>query len=200
MTGADWTFLALPGSTHFKSAALAEGVLAYTTRSGLQLALVGAQRLLEGMSDEEYQRRDAATGRGRVGAHLRHVLDHYGSLLDGCALGIVDYDQRRREEALETSRAAAKARIAHVLSELRALEHLAATTPLVVLLDCGRGGARSSTNSTLGRELQFLASHTVHHYAVVGLILAARGHEVHAEFGDAPSTLKHEAEQAACAR
>ena len=139
--------------------------------------LAQAQRLLEGMSDEEYKRRDAATGRGRVGAHLRHVLDHYGSLLDGCALGIVDYDQRRREEALETSRAAAKARIAHVLSELRALEHLAATTPLVVLLDCGRGGARSSTNSTLGRELQFLASHTVHHYAVVGLILAARGQE-----------------------
>ena len=44
------------------------------------------------------------------------------------------------------------------------------------------------------RELQFLVSHTIHHYALIGVLLAAEGFDVSLEFpefGVAPSTLTH---------
>jgi hypothetical protein len=49
------------------------------------------------------------------------------------------------------------------------------------------------------RELQFLLSHTVHHYALMALILRLQGFNPAAEFGVAPSTLQHW-ERAAAAR
>lgn len=162
--------------------------------------LLQAKRLLSALSDDEYARRDPETGRGRIGAHLRHVLDHYDSLLAGAQSGVVDYDARRRDEALETSRTRAAARIDEVLAALRRLDRAACASPLAVHMDCAAGGARVPHGSTLGRELQFLASHTVHHYAVIGLVMASRGLVVDRDFGVAPSTLEHEAEQAACAR
>jgi hypothetical protein len=54
--------------------------------------------------------------------------------------------------------------------------------------------------STLGRELEFLRSHTVHHYALIALIFRAHEASVPSSFGVAPSTLRYQAEAAACAR
>ena len=45
--------------------------------------------------------------------------------------------------------------------------------------------------STVYRELQFLVSHTIHHYAIIGTILRSRGFEPGMDFGVAPSTLRH---------
>jgi len=61
------------------------------------------------------------------------------------------------------------------------------------------GGERGWVFSNLARELQFLASHTVHHYALIALTLTALGVPVDADFGMAPSTLRH-AERQQCAR
>jgi hypothetical protein len=43
----------------------------------------------------------------------------------------------------------------------------------------------------VGRELQYLLSHTIHHYAIIGSILRAQGVEPGPDFGVAPSTLRH---------
>ena len=40
--------------------------------------------------------------------------------------------------------------------------------------------------------MQFLLSHTVHHYALIGAILRLSGVEPPAGFGLAPSTLRHQ--------
>jgi hypothetical protein len=47
------------------------------------------------------------------------------------------------------------------------------------------------SQSTVGRELQYLLSHTIHHYAIIGSILRAQGREPGPDFGVAPSTLRH---------
>jgi hypothetical protein len=54
--------------------------------------------------------------------------------------------------------------------------------------------------STVARELQFLLSHTVHHYALIALILRLQGFEPGEEFGVAPSTLAHWRREVVCAR
>lgn len=63
----------------------------------------------------------------------------------------------------------------------------------------GEESQRGWVLSTLERELQFLASHTVHHYALIALTLRAQGVTVGTDFGMAPSTLRH-SERERCAR
>ena len=46
-------------------------------------------------------------------------------------------------------------------------------------------------SSTVGRELQYLLDHTIHHYAIIAIILKAQSITVPEEFGVAPSTLKY---------
>ena len=55
--------------------------------------------------------------------------------------------------------------------------------------------------TSLARELEFLVSHTVHHYALVAVLAHAHGVIMPADFGMAPSTLKYrQTLSAACAR
>lgn len=158
-----------------------------------------ARELLGRLGDEDY-RAAAPGGRGGVGAHLRHVLDHCDCLVDGVAPGVVDYDSRERDVEVESSRARALERIERAESRLAALRSADATRELRVLVDSGERGRRSEARTSLARELQFLVSHTVHHFALIALLLRARGVEPGADFGVAPSTLKFEQGSGACAR
>jgi uncharacterized damage-inducible protein DinB len=44
------------------------------------------------------------------------------------------------------------------------------------------------TQSSLGRELAFVLNHTVHHQALLAVLLAVQGRRVPVGFGYAPST------------
>ena len=55
------------------------------------------------------------------------------------------------------------------------------------------------TASSLDRELQSLISHTVHHYALIAMLLRVSGRQPAADFGVAPSTLRYWEESRACA-
>ena len=57
-----------------------------------------------------------------------------------------------------------------------------------------------ATSTSVLRELEFLLSHTIHHYALVAVMARLQGHEPLATFGIAPSTLKYQHAQALCAR
>lgn len=166
--------------------------------------LAQARELVRRLGDEAY-RACAPGGRGGVGAHLRHVLDHYDCFLEGVAAGRIDYDRRERDLEVERSRERALERLALAEAGLAAMRTLEANHELGVKLDSGESGERCESRSSLARELQFLVSHTVHHFALVAFVLRLQGLDPGPEFGVAPSTLKHEASQdqpenAACAR
>ena len=126
-----------------------------------------------------------------IGQHLRHCVDHVESFLNGLDDGRVDYDIRVRGLDWETRPEAAVARIE---ANIRRLQRLSAdeSGKLLVKLDCGEMDAPWRT-STVGRELQFLVSHLVHHYAIVSIMCRSQGIDPGAEFGIAPSTLRHRA-------
>ena len=135
-----------------------------------------------------------------IGPHFRHVLEHYSCFLDGVAARRIDYDARRREAELESSRAAARRRIAELVGGLTAFEGADLEAVAEVRLECGVGGESEQwSRSTVRRELHFLLSHTVHHYALIGLLLERHGLTPGPEFGVAPSTLKHWGRQTSCA-
>lgn len=127
-----------------------------------------------------------------VGAHFRHVLDHYRALLDGWPARRINYDARQRDPAIEQDPRAAIAAAQEICLELEAITEDESRGELEVHLDAGGGpDAFDWRLSTLGRELQFVASHTVHHFAIMRLLLEDEGVSVPAAFGVAPSTRAH---------
>ncbi|HSM14725.1 MAG TPA: hypothetical protein VLA66_11730 [Thermoanaerobaculia bacterium] len=157
-----------------------------------------AADLLGRVSDHAY---GAGTAEAKpVGPHFRHVLEHYSCFLGGWAAGRVDYDARARESALETRRQSALDRVRELADGLAGLDASRLEDAVEVRLECGLGGEEQQwSRSTVRRELQFLLSHTIHHYALIGLLLARLGIDPGETFGVAPSTLKHWERNAACA-
>lgn len=130
---------------------------------------------------------------GPVGAHLRHIVEHYAALVFPAEAGVVDYDARPRERALESDPQLASSR-------LRALRQQLATWPAALLARSvrvrGQGGLLGDrgfeVSSTLGRELAFVASHAIHHFAALAAHAGALGVILPGDFGKAPSTVAHE--------
>ncbi len=159
--------------------------------------------LLRTLGDEHYCRARPPLYESNVGAHFRHVYDHFEQLLAGIEGGAVDYDLRQREPRMAVDRSLAIARLESLISALERLGHLAPSAPLGVRLNSSASSRDEDIEapSTVARELQFLVSHTVHHYALIAFILRSEGLEVPHGFGVSPSTLEYldgQARHAAC--
>jgi uncharacterized damage-inducible protein DinB len=128
-----------------------------------------------------------------IGGHLRHCLEHYLSFLEGMESGRVDYDARKRDVILETQAGAAREKVGEIIAALEGLEGRDLGERLEVKMDCGESEIPWQA-STPGRELQFLVSHTVHHFAMIGGICTSMGVEMGEVFGVAPSTIRHRVE------
>lgn len=139
-------------------------------------------------------------GRG-IGAHLRHVLDHYNAFLAGLPSDVIDYDDRVRGSAVESDRGEGLRRMAEVELGLLGVKAADLDRRVRVREEApDDSGLEDSSSSSVRRELQFLQSHTVHHWAIVSLLLAKRGIAVSEDFGLAPSTLRYLERQKPCAR
>lgn len=128
-----------------------------------------------------------------VGPHLRHVIDFYqrflGALEAPREAGLtirVDYDARDRDPRLETDPAHAVGTLQRTIDRLRAMSADDVTLELEV-----RSDGSPWIPTTAARELQSLVSHTVHHYALIAIAVRSQGGDPGAEFGVAPSTLRH---------
>ena len=147
--------------------------------------------LLGRLDEEQFTGTSSLCPGGTVGAHVRHCLDFYDAFLKGLGSGRIDYDDRQRDPASESTPERAAARFRDVLRALETISEHDHDRPLLIRGDGSREGETGWFRSTVGRELQFLLSHTVHHFALIGFMLRERGVEVDASFGVAPSTLRH---------
>lgn len=174
-------------------------MIAQAIRANLAVVHQGIA-LLSALDSPLFSSRDPAVFNSTVGGHLRHVLDHYTSFLDGLGdpAGI-DYEKRARDLRIESECAHARACLALVADRLeKRLAESSADRPVRVRMENPSGPeAVAWSASSLSRELEFLLSHTVHHYALIAVICARLGHQPPAGFGMAPSTLRHQAAQAA---
>jgi len=159
--------------------------------------------LVRKLGDDLFTRSVGGRFRGGVGSQFRHCIDFYDCLLYGLENGdLVDYTARSRENRLETEPAAAAERLEQIAERLAALDASSLDRLLKVRSEQPVSGIPEWCGSTLHRELQFLVSHTVHHYALIVALLGRLGYELepeYANFGIAPSTLAHwnEADQLA---
>ena len=141
---------------------------------------------------------------GHVGAHIRHIIEHYDTLVKAWAAAQqqpgsrchADYDARERNLEVEVNPQAALARIGRIKAAFggSAGPSEAAMQQCVDVFT--RGGLKGEHNfctpSTLAREIMFLNSHATHHFAIMQGYARERGQTLGAGVGKAPATVAHE--------
>jgi hypothetical protein len=150
--------------------------------------------LLKDCSPEAYTQAHPTMFGASIGQHYRHVLDHFLCLTGGMLTAEIAYDDRQRSLALETD-------LEHATTVTRMLLRFFQTTsekelrhPCMVTSALDYSEQKSITvQSNFERELAYCISHAVHHFAIVRLMCAEMEVQVPAEFGIAPSTLRHRA-------
>lgn len=144
--------------------------------------------LVAGLDADVYGARFPADASGSIGEHVRHCLDHVGALLAAGPTAIVNYDKRERGTPAESDPAAASRQIVRLSAALERWASRSTDEPVQLELLVSRDTKPIETWSTLGRELAFVISHTIHHQALIAVLLAVHGCDVPARFGCAPST------------
>jgi len=161
-------------------------------RSAVREVLEQGRSLLRSVNDEVYRRRQAVPQGASLGAHYRHVLDHFQCLLQGLQSGQIDYDQRGRNPQIENSTHEALVATEDLISQFDALPGSALAGECTVIYSVGYGDSEGFTaSSNVAREIMFCVGHAIHHYAILKLVAATAGVALPYEFGVAPSTLKH---------
>lgn len=154
-----------------------------------------AEKILLNITDCQYR---AVIGPFSVslGKHFRHITDHYQQFLEGLPQALIEYDRRERLQVEENERSAMIMRLRSISNQLSQLtQKPQCDQSLSVCLALEEFGDSPIVPSTLSRELLFLQSHSVHHYAIISAILKLQDIDVAPDFGIAPSTLKYEKEK-----
>lgn len=134
---------------------------------------------------------------GSIGQHLRHVVDHYVNLFNGIADGLVNYNRRNRFCSVETSIDDCRKAFHDVQAQIVELtaEQLTQTVSVITEISISEHDD-ALVESNVDRELVFISSHAIHHYAMIKIIRQMQGAQVPANFGFAPATLTYLREQA----
>ena len=146
--------------------------------------------LLQRLSQAQFRQKLPVCFNASIGGHIRHNIDHYLSFLSGFPTGKIDYERRERDPGIETNRDFA-------VEMLREISRLMAGLPsedkrLLIRAENTDENDRAAWGFSTGRrELQFLLSHTIHHYALVAVSCRLLDVEPHSDFGVAPSTLRY---------
>jgi hypothetical protein len=139
-----------------------------------------------------------------VGAHTRHIIEHYDTLVHAWAVVQktsasvcqADYDARERNMQVETNPLEALRRIGLIDAALggsSGLDEAAMQHSVLVFTRGGLSGEHNfCTQSTLAREIMFLNSHATHHFAIMQGYARERGQTLGAGVGKAPATVAHE--------
>ena len=158
-----------------------------------------AVRLLRKIDENQYRRSSSDYLGSSFGGHCRHIIEHYRQLLTGMAAPFkVDYDARKRDPDIEVDPDAANQAFEDIKSRL---DFFKRTIPLSTVCQV-RANAVSDEqcewqNSSIGRELQFVLSHSVHHYAILAIMCRDFSVALEEDFGMAPSTVRYKREQQA---
>lgn len=120
-----------------------------------------------------------------IGQHIRHILEFYIELHKGYASGLVDYEQRERDHAIETDKQVALFHLKKIAKDLEKPDRELLLNFMPA--DC----CSLSINTNYYRELAYNLEHTVHHMALIRIgVNAISATELPIGFGVAASTLK----------
>lgn len=127
---------------------------------------------------------------GTIGEHVRHCLDHIAALVAASPSQAMSYDRRERGTAVERDPAEALRQIMRLQASVDRWGVRSMDEPICVTSLVTPAGESVTGWSTLGRELAFVNSHTIHHHALIAVLLELADVPVPSYLGLAPSTPK----------
>ena len=148
------------------------------------LALLAPEQYIQG-----YKPAFAST----IGAHFRHVLEHYRCFLNHLSLGEICYDSRERDQSLESDHSYALSTINDLCA---ALDKLKGQIDINSSCEVKDMQTPVPVTSTLERELLFLQAHSTHHYAIIAAMCRMLGARPAEDFGVAIATRDHQTKSA----
>ena len=145
------------------------------------------QYVIDGLSNELYTQPAKVLSNSTIGQHTRHILEFFIELNKGYDSGMVDYDKRIRNHAIESDKYFAINIIQQIVAGLAKPDR-----DLMLQVEYGASDDQSSQVFTnYYRELVYNMEHTVHHMALIRIgVEAICSLQIPAEFGVAASTLK----------
>ena len=149
--------------------------------------------LLDDISLSDYQEVLAPHFSSSIGAHVRHIIDHFLALKEATESGEINYNKRNRQSAVEQFPQEASAACHGINAWLHDIcSSQLLNRRVVVTTEIDISHTKSTTcESTLERELVFVASHAIHHYALIRIIRNMQGRALPEFFGYAPATVTH---------
>lgn len=176
------------GPTDSASATTSYGQSDNSTIAPVTRDLAELAALIGRLDDDSYQMKPVGLFTSSVGEHLRHCLDHIDALLRAINSDQLCYDDRRRGTNVETSRSAALSAIDDLRTRARSVPLLDLNRPLILTALLSKSGPTLDVETSLGRELLFVVSHTTHHNAIIGAMAKTLGASIPDDFGVAAST------------
>ena len=153
--------------------------------------------VLEKISDSDYTTKLELVYGGTIGGHYRHVLEHFTTLYESHSEGFVNYDLRKRDMAIETSRLDAITATKNLKSKWQEINQDLYVEKLELNGKLSHSTEESmEIQTTFGREVAYSIAHANHHYAIIGVMCAILDCPTGGEFGVAPSTTRHRENQA----
>jgi uncharacterized damage-inducible protein DinB len=154
--------------------------------------LLQIRNLVERISDEDLQKKTSSLFNSSIGEHVRHIIEFYACLIDGIESGSINYDNRKRQKAIEQNSRLCLEKINEIIDGLNSIPHHKA-----LKVEANFSEIDSGTNivmdSSLQRELGYCLEHSVHHQALIKTALKEHGclGLIEENFGIAASTLRN---------
>ncbi len=130
-----------------------------------------------------------------LGQHVRHTLEFFICLIDGYNSGLVNYDKRKHDKALESDKSLALSVIQKVMLFL---DKNPVDKEFILEACYGTDSDISqSVKSTYYRELAYNIEHAIHHMAIIkiGIKDICQDVQIPDGFGVAVSTIKYNKSQ-----
>ncbi|MBY0478772.1 MAG: DinB family protein [Chitinophagaceae bacterium] len=157
-------------------------------KKAIKESFVQLTNVLDQLNDEEYTTVSANLSGATIGQHMRHVVEMYQCLLSGYQAGVVCYDQRKRDIAIETSKEFAR----NLLQQLTDSIDLENKDLLLISYFGDEASVQIDLPTNYYRELMYNLEHSVHHMALMKVGLKEFSiAEVSENFGVASSTIQY---------
>lgn len=123
------------------------------------------------------------------GEHMRHILDHFISLMNGHKSGLIDYDLRNRKSNIESDHQQALLQLTELKQWILALDVSTLKDILTIKTEVSVAEKQPAlVESNLARELIFVTSHAVHHFSIISIAMQLQDLSIDESFGIAPAT------------
>jgi len=140
------------------------------------------------LSGEQYNRKIDTLSGATIGQHVRHVVEMFVCLQEGYTTGIVNYEKRKRDITIETSKD-----IAIQLMEIVAVSLFSNNKELI--LEAGFDEHSNQLNrlpTNYFREIAYNLEHAIHHMALIKIgIHEVSDIQLPESYGVASSTIKY---------